>query len=389
MSGSFSSEATARLRILLVSPLFAPDLGGVESVVLRLASELVHAGHEVTVVTQGKRGLPRRDLVRAYGAEVEVFRAPALPGVPREFPAVGLYRLVRHLARRVDVVHVHSYHTLVAPVAVAASRGCPMVLSLHYHGGGHDRLRSAAHRLYRRVGVRLVGAAHRVQANSQAEAALVVRDFAEVLRSCPEVIWHGVDPLVEADPFPLGRPVVLCVGRLEGYKRVDVLIEAASRWRSSAELVVVGDGPDRPRLEALAHTLNAPVRFCGRVDDGTLARWWATTDVLAAASEQESFGLTVAQAITAGISVLASPIAAHQELLTVTGTSPVGSWEPQEWADSVDAALMLEHPEARAVGTWADSASRVVDLYRQAITDRFCQEPASGTASDRPLRMPW
>ena len=88
---------------------------------------------------------------------------------------------------------------------------------------------------------------------------------------------------------------LLCVSRLLPYKNVDVLIEAVQRLPGS-RLVVVGDGPDRARLQHLAGTR---VYFAGKVDDATLRWLYANSHALVAAS-YEDYGLTPLEAATFG-----------------------------------------------------------------------------------------
>lgn len=115
------------------------------------------------------------------------------------------------------------------------------------------------------------------------------------------------------DPPPMReRPArVAYVGRLEAYKRIDVLLRALVRVRAavpSAELVVIGRGADRARLEALARELGlgSAVRFAGFVGDDERDALLAASRVCACASEKEGWGLTVIEANALGTPVVAS-----------------------------------------------------------------------------------
>ena len=92
----------------------------------------------------------------------------------------------------------------------------------------------------------------------------------------------------------LGEPVVLTVGRLERYKNVDLIIDAFRALPYSAVLVVVGDGPDRGRLERHAEASEPgwPVVFTGRISDSMLDRLFAQANVVTSASDHEAFGLS-------------------------------------------------------------------------------------------------
>lgn len=92
-------------------------------------------------------------------------------------------------------------------------------------------------------------------------------------------------------------PFVLCVARLLPYKNVDVVIEAVGRV-PGLDLVVVGDGPDRRRLEQLAARIPG-THLAGRVDDAHL-RWLYENSLGLVAASFEDFGLSPLEAASFG-----------------------------------------------------------------------------------------
>ena len=130
------------------------------------------------------------------------------------------------------------------------------------------------------------------------------------------MIPYGLDP--RAFPAPAaadaGRtsatPTVLFVGRLVAYKGVDVLLRAMAGVPAS--LVVVGDGPLRGPLEALARELGVggAVRFLGHVSDAERLEWYRRADllVLPSVSRQEAFGMVQVEAMLAGRPVVSTAL---------------------------------------------------------------------------------
>lgn len=112
---------------------------------------------------------------------------------------------------------------------------------------------------------------------------------AEVLAPPPAMLPDGEERAVPG----LGPGFLLCVARLLPYKNVDVVVEAA--LATGRELVVVGDGPDRARLEAQAARGAGQVRLLGRVDDATLRWVYRNASALVAAS-YEDYGLSPLEA---------------------------------------------------------------------------------------------
>jgi rhamnosyl/mannosyltransferase len=106
------------------------------------------------------------------------------------------------------------------------------------------------------------------------------------------------------------EPFVLFVGRLVPYKGVDVLLEAMAGL--NAVTVIVGDGPLRPRLEALAHELGVSnrVKFLGSVADAELAALYSACSVfvLPSVTRQEAFGVVQLEAMAAGRPVVSTDL---------------------------------------------------------------------------------
>ena len=372
------------MRIALAGPGYPPVLGGVEKVLAQSARALVRAGHTVEVFVQDPRpGAPRLE----HDGPIPVHRFASLG--PHDYPvAPGLWRALAARSGEFDIVHGHSYHTLSGLAAAACSRA-PFVFSPHYHGTGHSPLRAALHLLYRPVGAWVVGRATAVVCVSGAEAGLVAEHFPSAAVKCL-IVPNGVDhePIRAALPFPDAPLTVLSVGRLERYKRVDRLIEAFAQLvpagpvdapAQGVQLVVIGDGPDRTRLTALAGRLgllqpHAPhVAFLGRVDDEQLYRWLRTCRVLCSFSEHEAFGLAPAEALTAGARVILSDIAAHREL---AASGPVQLVHSGEDARALALRLRRTLDTAPAPGAttsvadWDEVARRLEEVYAGVLAAR-------------------
>jgi phosphatidylinositol alpha-1,6-mannosyltransferase len=149
-------------------------------------------------------------------------------------------------------------------------------------------------------------------------------------------------------------PYVLTVGRMaaaERYKGHDELIEAwpaIGERRPELELVVVGDGNDRPRLERKAERLGANVRFLGAVDDATRDALLRHCCAFALPSRGEGFGLVYLEAMREGRPVLTSNCDAGQEVIVDGETGRVV--DPGDRAAIADAVIELASERAEAMG---------------------------------------
>jgi glycosyltransferase involved in cell wall biosynthesis len=129
-----------------------------------------------------------------------------------------------------------------------------------------------------------LGEARKVFATSRNVADRLARSVgveAHVLPHPPQQLaYHTAEP----------EDFVLSVNRLDSAKRIDLLIEAA-HLTPELRIVIVGEGPDRRRLEQAAGTLNGRIEFTGRVDDERLADLYARCLAVYYAPVDEDFGM--------------------------------------------------------------------------------------------------
>lgn len=212
---------------------------------------------------------------------------------------------------------------------------------------------------------------------------------------------YGIDAEVVPPPpalMPVGdeRPVagidpgyVLCVARLLPYKNVDVVIEAA--LLTGKRLVVVGDGPDRARLDALARTGNgtrsgsAAVTLLGRVDDPEL-RWLYRHASLLVAASYEDYGLSPLEAAAFGRPAVVLRDGGYLDTVVenVTGLF-FDAPEPHLVADALEQAnghpwndgALSSHVEAFAIPRFVGRLREVVEEQRALLSG------TSGAAGER------
>ncbi|GIE84470.1 glycosyltransferase family 4 protein [Actinoplanes regularis] len=364
------------MRIGVVSNAYHPDIGGVETHVRRLCAGLAAAGDDVEVLTQhAVRSTETVDgvLVRRFPLTV-----PA-----RDYRiSLPLWRWVREHAEEYDILHTHSYHALVSLGATRGRHRTPLVFTPHYHGTGHTRVRAALHPVYRPLGRRIMSRAGRIVCVTGAERDLVLQDFPETAGRVV-IIPNGTDPRPVVPGKRSGVRGILCVGRLEHYKRVDRVIRAVASLGPAYRLDVVGDGPAASSLKQLAGRLGVAGRvvFHGRIDDAAFAGCLARASVAVSASTHEAFGMTMADALAAGIPTVAAPIPAHRELAAMAGGSAwVRLVDPEDesaLADALRAAAAAGRSATAApLPTWDDVVTATREVY-SAITGM----PAPGTVT--------
>lgn len=355
------------MRIAQVVSSYQPRIGGVEAHVRRLAEGCVEAGDRVTVLTHQVDGASADEWIGA----IRVIRFPLTISAHNYPFSAALFQYLRSHSADFDLVHAHSYHTLVGHAAVNSR--LPFVFTPHYHGTGHTRLRALLHRLYKSMGARQFRAAEAIVCVSEPERDLVINAFpgaaskAVIIPNGTDVKRYGpTEKKVITD-----KPIVLTAGRLERYKNVDLIVQAFWGLPSEARLIVVGDGPDRARLERLTQNQKRrwPVLFTGRIADPMLDALLVQSLVVTSASDHEAFGLTIAEGLAAGARVVASHIPAHEEIARLAGVNPpialVDPRDTRRFTDLLAASLRegrVENQDLK-LPSWTDVVGDTRELY--------------------------
>lgn len=111
---------------------------------------------------------------------------------------------------------------------------------------------------------------------------------------------------------PDPKPIVAFVGRLVGLKNVPVLLRAFKPLRDRAQLVIIGEGPERDVLEAQAPE---DTLFTGMLTGDELLAWYNLIDILVLPSTQEAYGAVTGEALMAGACVIVSRKAGSSDLV--------------------------------------------------------------------------
>jgi glycosyltransferase involved in cell wall biosynthesis len=261
------------MRIAVCAPQVPFERGGTEILVEDLVSALRERAHDVELVTvpfkwyPGERVLSQAFLWRLLDLEEANGRAIDLV-VATKFPSY----VVRHSHKVVWLVHQFRQAYELDRTELGQF--------------GESAEERATRRAVQRLDRIALGEARRLFTTSRNVAGRLEASTgltAEVLPCPPPELQYHTDGYGD---------FVLSVGRLDRAKRNDLLLEALAA-DASLRCVIVGDGPDRPRLEEVARRLDLDgrARFAGRVDDEELADLYARCLAVYYAPVDEDYGL--------------------------------------------------------------------------------------------------
>lgn len=377
------------MKVLTVCPQYHPIIGGYETLAHTMARSLRAAGVDCTVVTRRlRREWPATELYDT----VRVTRLPAIPRRGLDGP-VWLTTLTAFLLRHrhaIDVVHVHQLGWgIVAAALFGRLTGTPVVA--HPHSGSGAMVAKVRASRKRGLLERSLAAADAAVALSDEMAdQLVALGFprARIRRIANAV---DVERFRPAPRVPeLGAPQVVAVGRLSPEKGQDVLLRAwpqVLRAHPGAALTLIGDGPERPRLEDLRCELKitSSVKMPGAVSEG-IEQVYQQADLFVLPSHREGVSMALLEAMACGLPVVATDLPSTAAVVAGSPSARlVAPGDPKALAQMIAGALAdgLAPPRAdvraAVVAQYALPAvtAQYVAMYRQLV-ERRTGRPAAG-----------
>lgn len=362
------------MKVLLHCVYFPPEVGGLESHVYYLARGLVERGHEVAVVTS--RSLPGAAAEEDMdGIRVHRTWFPARNPWGWAAHALGSVPSTLAGARRADVIHAQAFPSVVPGALARKASGAPLVATFHTS----HFLTRAERPLWRPLLGRLVRAPDHALAASQ-EISAVAMDLAPGVKV--EALANGVETRLfrRVEPTLAGgdRLRVLVPRRLFPKNGVEYFLRALPLAVAEVDLeaVLIGDGPERQRLEGLVRELGmvARVTFMGKRAHREMPGLLSSGDLAVIPSLMEATSVAALEAMACELPVLASRVGGLPEIVDdeVGALCPPG--DPATLAGAM--VRLLQDPDLREKGRRARervvaqwSNDRLVDRHVEIYSD--------------------
>ena len=391
------------LRVAMFTNTYLPFLGGVPISVARLRSALLAQGHEVMVVAPDYAGTDDQDEPGIHRVRPLVSR-----GLRGEFTIANILQrgiTARLRAFRPDIIHLHHPFWLGSLGLFLARR-----MRVHSVYTYHTRLEHLAHylpfpgRLFRNfVSHWLVKrfankcSAVIVPTNAAKEYMRLIGVARPIFVQPTGIDFDSYQDVGEAEianlrkRYALGDALVLIsASRLSSEKNIDFLIRGAARLRERLgrpfRLLILGEGGERPRLEALIDELGLDdyVTLAGAVSPERMAAHYHLGDAFVFASRAETQGMVVVEAMAAGLPVVAVEASGVDDFVEHGKNGFKTPKNIEAWVQAVDA--ILADAERRA--TMAAEARRFarrypLDAFARSISVVYAYAMAT---SSRPTR---
>lgn len=307
------------MKILITTDWYKPVINGVVTSVINLKNELKRNGHEVKILTlsQGHHSYTTEDTIYISSLKAGII----YPNARIKIPLCRKY-ICELINWKPDIIHSQcEFSTFLFAKKIARSLGIPIVHTYHTVYEDYTHYFSPNGKWGRKAVVHfskwISGYCERVIAPTEK-----VREMLEGYKlKCPVCVMPtGIDLNkfymantldsektknelnIKEDDF-----TAVYVGRLAAEKNIDELIKMHCKIKNpNIRLIIVGDGPQRSRLEELSKKLGAPgkVIFTGMITPNKIAQYYKCGDIFVSASASETQGLTYIEALASGLPLI-------------------------------------------------------------------------------------
>lgn len=305
-------------RIFHVCWNFYPVYGGIESFILESSKILVKNGYDVTVIASNKLPHSNRSLPRTAKVDGVKIRRFHYKKYSRYNTSVDALKFI--LNSDFDILHVHGigFFSDVIPL-VKFLRGKKIVLSTH---GGifHTKVFTLVKNVYFTTLARIAGRyVDQVIAVSNQDKIFMekIMDKKKIKIIKNGIDWKGLSKIKRNG----NGSTLLFMGRIATNKKIERILHIVKKLQEflpEVQLIVVGeDWGELNHLKLLAKKLEIgkAVKFTGPLETGKLRKIFATSDLFLLASDYEGFGISVIEAMAAGIPVVVNDIESMRELV--------------------------------------------------------------------------
>lgn len=391
-----NDQQIQKLHIVLVTETWRPDVNGVAMSLYQLVNEMVKMGHDVSLVSPTKPAVQSKkeqdDLQPSILTHHILVKGIPIPRYnDLQFGVPAYKKLKKQFAKlRPDIVHIATEGPL-GLAALCAAKRLKIPATTGYHTQFHDFSKHFGLGVLAHLIMAYFKRFHNWSAATCVPSQKTQNDLQQLGFKRLVQVGRGVDtkhyhPQMRSQQLRATwqvqqqHTVLMMVSRLSPEKGVDLVIQAFKALQSAQlhramKLVIVGDGPDKQRLQALAEQCSDDIIFAGMQTGEALAAHYASADAFVFASQVETFGNVVTEAMASGLPVFAFDDAAAGMLVDEQCGQLAAMGNTQRFIDMVAALpkvcqLHKMGAQARqkvASHSWQRPTEQMLEMFMRAI----------------------
>jgi len=350
------------VNILVHSIYFPPEVGGLETHAYTLARSQLKMGHDVRVVTSRSGDFPKQEVME--GISVERVSCPNKKLFGWAWTTYSAKPAMRRNADWADICHVHTFPSII-PGYTARKKGVPLVATIHT---SHFLRLAAKGGFWRNYLRKLLSKPDLLLTPSEE-----IRDVC--LDLVPDAVCYAMVNAADTDRFSRTEPsidrpapnakMLIVPRRLFEKNGVEYAVRALPfvRERHDAHLYLIGDGPERPKLEKITAELNIVpyVHFQGAQPNDKMPGFLNSADVIVIPSLMEATSVAGLEAMACELPIVASNVGGLPEIISEETGRLVPPRQPEALAEAISEVLELDETQRREMG--AKARRKVVDNW--------------------------
>ncbi len=367
------------MNILVHSIYFPPEVGGLETHAYTLARSQIKMGHAVRVITSRSGDFPKREVMD--GIEVERVPCPNKKLFGWAYTSYVAKPAMRRNADWADICHVHTFPSIV-PGNSARKKGVPLVATIHT---SHFLRLAAKGGFWLKYLRRLLKKPDLLLTPSEE-----IRDVC--LDLVPDAVCYAMVNAADTNRFKKTEPsierpspsakMLVVPRRLFEKNGVEYAVRALPfvREKHDAHLYLIGDGPERPKLEKIVDELDIGqyVHFRGAQPNERMPGFLNSADVIVIPSLMEATSVAGLEAMACELPIVASDVGGLPEIVSNETGRLIPPRRPEELANAIIEVLQLPDTERRIMGekarhkvveNWSVDklAEQVIEYYFEAM----------------------
>jgi alpha-1,3-mannosyltransferase len=349
------------MKILHVSHYFHPVVGGVEKNIEDLCRGLIELGHQSDVCCLSLPGAKRDEIYNG----IKIHRIASLD--------MKFYKIAPSVARiikKYDIIHVHGIGFFSDYLGLTKIKHCkPLVLSTHggiFHTTRLSILKKPYFYLWSRLPLLFFD---RLVAVSESDKKLFSRISSNITMIPDSVIYENFSKIKRK---PIDGTLVY-VGRLSPNKRLDNLMKAffyIHKKQTNSKLFIIGGDwqGNRRMLESLSKKLGIEknVVFTGRISHDKLINFFEKAQFFVCASEYEGFGISILEAMAAGLPVVVNDIDAFRTFVKNRENGFITNFSKPRKAAELILSLSTNKSKLAQISRQAKTSAKAYDYKRIA-----------------------
>jgi glycosyltransferase involved in cell wall biosynthesis len=388
------------MKILLVTATYTPSVNGVAIVVENIKRSLESEGHQVFVLAPNNR--------KKIKDEANVIRYPSLENPVSDdypiplFPGVkAIYKLIE--TKGFDLVHVHHpFHVGYFARLIARKYKIPLVFTYHTNYDEYSEkyleflpkklkrqfIENTVYKFCEKSDLVISPSEHITKKLSGEMPYLRMVTIPSSISAIERLNISKLKLRINLG-LPKNKKILLSVNRLSPEKDTDLMIHSLKHLSERYVLVLVGDGPERKRLEKLTEKLNLVERvlFVGRIPHQKVGEYYHCADAFYFASKTETQGLIFLEAISMGLPIVAVSSDASREWVK-PGFGVITINDPRTLAEGVS-KLFKKNQEKLRESAIVYSKNFTKDIMTQKLIKNYKKVINDKKTADKILSTGW